>query len=91
VKLRDALIAWNIRGGIKIGSRQEDRQTHWSAGYRMTGGSCNLDVHEARGDKAKLFALAEWQVVTFRDGVNSKDAHREFLKIDEYRAVAADI
>jgi hypothetical protein len=89
MKLRDTKIAWNPRGGIQVGSRHEHG---WDEGYRRTTGGVCFDIRAARGEAAKVFALAEFHAIVLRDGVRIRDAHREFLKIDEYRdAIAPEL
>jgi hypothetical protein len=90
MKLKDTLIAWNPGGEIQVGPLAENRK--WSAAYRMSGGGCYTEVKSARGDSAKVFALAEFNAIVVRDGVPVSDADREFMKIDEYRdAIASDL
>jgi hypothetical protein len=92
MKLRDAIIAWNPRGDIEVAPLAETRGTGRFDHLRNSGGGVYSEVREARGEAAKVMALAEWHVIVLRDRVDPKKAHNAFLKIDEYRdAIAPDI
>lgn len=58
----------------------------------MTCGACMTSLHnlDAAGRIAQLFI--DFHTCVVRDGISPEDAHREFLKIDEYRTyISPDI
>src|SRR5712691_9598332 len=57
----------------------------WSDKLRFTTGACYMERHNC--DKWLKIAMMfiDFNTMVLRDGIAPQDAHREFLKIDEYR------
>jgi hypothetical protein len=68
---------------IAVGIWPDERG--FSDRFLFTGGACYLEIH--RMPKAAQIArlFIDFNTVVVRDGVPVEAAHREFLKIDEYR------
>lgn len=93
MKLKDALIAWNPETDqIKVDSLRLNWSTRWDAAYEMTTGGCNAEVQDMSDLSARHCVLSEFVTIVVRDRVDIDAAHREFLKIDEYRrAIPSDV
>jgi hypothetical protein len=70
-------------GAIEIGPWPDE--TGWSDKYAMTVGCCLVERH--RLDKAQKIALMfiDFHTCVVRDGIDPLAAHRQFLKIADYR------
>jgi hypothetical protein len=92
VKLKDALIAWDCDSDrVKVGP-VDGYPFGWSEGYEMTGGGCYSNVQNLKGLEARHRVMSDFIGLVVRDGVDAQAAHREFLKIDEYRrAIPVDM
>ncbi len=64
-------------------------RTGWSCrpGHRLdfTTGCCELARHEWPEDRKVAMLFVDFHTLIVRDGIAPLAAHREFLKIDEYR------
>jgi hypothetical protein len=61
-------------------------------GCEITGGAVFPEIANSAGKDAQLAVLAEFNAAVVRDHMDPQKAHKEFLKIDEYRdAIAPDI
>ena len=89
--LKEIMIAWTpvgfedrtTCGGVKVG-RWPDK-TKWSDGYLMTCGACDFDRQKMSKHELEKMMFIDFHTLVVRDGINPKDAHKEFLKINEYR------
>lgn len=90
MKMSEALIAWTSNGECKVGRLLREGERDWTDGYEMTGGAAYTRVRRMEGEAAKAQAFIEWHTLVLRDGVDPKQAHEEFLQIDEYRDGLAD-
>lgn len=87
MKLRDALIAWNPNSDeIEVGPLLYDGDADWTTSYAYTGGAAYVVVRGLSGDMARLRVMSTFIGIIVRDGVSPAAAHREFIKIEEYRA-----
>ena len=71
-------------------------RTGWSCrpGRRLdfTTGCCELARHDWPEDRKVMMMFIDFHTLIVRDGIDPQAAHREFLKIDEYRRrIAPDI
>ncbi|MDI7863964.1 hypothetical protein MRS76_18600 [Rhizobiaceae bacterium n13] len=95
MRAKEALIAWTprrcrdepTRGQIRIGQigTGDGDAAHWSDAFACTGGAAYLarqGFNEYQLLQCIIFDFVD--LVAF-DGIPAKAAHREFLKIDEYR------
>ena len=57
--------------------------------YPCTVGACFTWLRELSKHKREKLLFIDFHTLTVRDGINPADAHREFLKIDEYRRLIA--
>ena len=84
-------VAWNAQRNVASSNKSSERQTNnavevgkssgdWTNGYNNAQG---CDGHTLDEKAAHMFIIFHTLVV--RDGVDPLKAHREFLKIDEYR------
>jgi hypothetical protein len=76
-------------GQVTIGRLLRDGEPDWTDPYMMTCGGAFTRARKLKGERAKLMALIDWHTMVVRDGIDPKLAHKEFLKIDEYRAALA--
>lgn len=86
------MVAWEPASGeVKIGSCPD--LTGWSNRYPMSSGCCNAGRRHQMSPRGKvMMLLIDFHKLVVRDGVDPQNAHREFLKIDEYRRrIAPDI
>src|ERR1700752_539244 len=95
MKAKDCMLAWTpawwsnptlgpTRGEIEVGPIQSNKV--WAAErYALTGGAAYLRWREANGTALKAMLFTEFHAMVVRDGIDPQHAHREFLKIDEYR------
>ncbi len=51
----------------------------------FTTGCCELARHEWAEDRKVMMMFIDFHTLIVRDGINPQAAHREFLRIDEYR------
>lgn len=92
MKQLEAMIAWtpssygdkDTRGQIEIGTWPD--RTRWSDPYAFTIGACMMEYHEMTPADRIAQLFIDFHTCVVRDGISPQDAHREFLKIDEYRA-----
>ena len=103
MKIKDALIAWNPAnadwpkreagpGAIRVNSLRLNWETHWDAPYLMTSGGCYSNVAGMSDIEARHFVMSTFIGIIVGDGVDIQAAHREFLKIEEYRrAIPLDL
>ena len=90
MKYREALIAWNQNGEVKVGPYKNNRE--WSQPYRNTAGAAFVGVRELSGEATERMIFMDFHMLVVRDGIDPKQAHAEFLKIDEYRwSISPDI
>ncbi len=60
-------------------------KTGWSDPYPFTWGCCELARHKWPEDRKVMMMFIDFHTLIVRDGIDPQAAHREFLKIDEYR------
>lgn len=85
MKLAECLIAWNANSDqIEVGYLLKGGPD-WTKPYRKTGGGAYTEVRELKGTEAGHCVMSEFLGIVLRDKVDLHAAHREFLKIDEYR------
>ncbi len=82
------MIAWTPGEpeAVEIGPWPD--RTGWSyhPGHRLfTTGCCELARHEWTEDRNVMMMFIDFHTLIVRDGIDPQAAHREFLKIDEYR------
>jgi hypothetical protein len=53
--------------------------------YAYTGGACYVDRREMTLAQKVMMMFIDFHTLVVRDGIDPQAAHREFLKIDEYR------
>jgi len=95
--MAEALIAWTpsdwdrypTAGQVRVGPLQRERDADWAKGFSHTAGAAFVEVRSVTGEAAKLRAFLEFHTLVVRDGIPLADAHREFLKIEEYAAGVA--
>ncbi len=73
------MAAWNTGGPVKVGPWPD--RTGWSDDYEMTTGCCRS---RQDGDRIALMFIDFHSLVVGYE-VDPAEAHREFLKIKEYR------
>ena len=91
MKYQEALIAWtphtaDIRVGRLLQSYEETNWTNHPVRYRYTGGAAYVGLRKCE-DKSKrdMMLFIEFNTIDVRYKIPVEAAHREFLKIDEYR------
>ena len=70
-------------GEVEVGPWPD--YTRWSRSYSMTSGCCHMNRHEMTSEGKAMRLFLDFHALVVRSGINPQDAHREFLKIDEYR------
>jgi hypothetical protein len=70
-------------GAIEIGKWPD--KTGWSSAYDSTDGCCDTQRHKFSIDGKVAQMFIDFHTLVVRDGIDPLVAHREFLKIDEYR------
>lgn len=74
-------------GLVKVGAWPDENG--WSDKYEFTDGCCMLDW---KRENRALQMFVVFHTLIVRDGIDPQKAHREFLKIDEYRRrISVDI
>jgi hypothetical protein len=91
MKYQEALIAWtpgtdHIRVGPLLRPSDGSDWTEHPIRYAYTGGAAYTGLRECE-DKTKrdMMLFIEFNTIVVRDEIPVAAAHREFLKIDEYR------
>ena len=91
MKYQEALIAWtpqtdHIRVDRLLQSYDEPDWTESPIRYAYTGGAAYSGLRDCT-DKLKrdMMLFIEFHAIVVRDKIPIEAAHREFLKIDEYR------
>ena len=94
----DWMVAWNPNfstpaldkipgvkpdGAIEVGKWPDE--TGWSNLYDSTSGCCDIARHDFDLEGKVLMMFINFHTLVVRDGIDPQAAHREFLKIDEYR------
>ena len=95
LELNGWMVAWNPTyiepdigsdkpvGAVKVGIFPD--KTGWSKPYGMTDGNCILERRDWKRDAQIGIMFINFHTLVVRDGIDPQAAHREFLKIDEYR------
>jgi hypothetical protein len=93
MKYRDAMYAWTgtkgpgsqgpNRGQIEVGPHPD--RTGWSKPYSTSLGACILETKKYSEIEQVAQLFIDFQTAVVMYGIHPQDAHREFLKIDEYR------
>ena len=97
MKLANTMYAWNpVRlggfnaGEIKVGPHPD--HTDWTLQYVNSLGACMLSFKQMSDQERLTQMFIDFHTLVVRDGIEAQKAHREFLKIDEYRrAISPDI
>lgn len=82
-RANECMIAWNLYGDIEVGPWPDE--IGWSKRFKFTSGACYQERHECGLQMNALSVLVDFHTIVIRDGVDPAKAHREFLKIREYR------
>ena len=98
MKYQQALIAWTpgtdlIRVGPLLENIHNHDWTEYPISYDCTGGAAYIGLRNCE-DKLQrdMMLFIEFHSIVVRDQIPVEAAHREFLKIDEYRErIAPDI
>ncbi len=79
------MVAWNPGepGSVEVGCWPD--LTGLSCRLDFTTGCCELVRHKWPEDRKVMMMFIDFHTLIVRDGVDPQTAHREFLKIDEYR------
>jgi len=97
MKYREALIAWTPNTGqIRVGPLLREGDPDWTAHpikYVSKGGAAFTVLRRCENATLRdLMLFIEFHTIVVRDRIPVDAAHREFLKIDEYRRrIAPDI
>jgi hypothetical protein len=94
LEAREAVIGWSretkaVRVWRRLAGEDPDRPPWKPLGARrdfpLTGGACEVSRAQASGWEALALLMADFHTLVVRDGIDPQAAHREFLKIREYR------
>lgn len=100
MKAEEAMIAWTsnaaynendpLRGKIEVGPWPDE--TGWSDKYSTTVGACYTGRHGIGEWEQTALVFIDFHTAVVGYDIDPKAAHKEFLKIDEYRKrIAPDI
>lgn len=93
LSIRTAMIAWNCDSDqIEVRYFGPPNYGQWADRpiyYEMTWGACFADFSDASDQQLKEWVVSKFSYVTCIDGVDPKAAHREFMKLKEYRQMWA--
>jgi hypothetical protein len=70
-------------GAIEVGPWPD--RTCWSDDYAFTMGCCMANRHKMSKAQKVMMMFIDFHTAVTRDGIDPQAAHREFLKIGEYR------
>src|SRR5436190_1429250 len=70
-------------GAIEVGPWPDE--TGWSDKFAMTCGCCEVARHHSHKAQKIALMFIDFHTCVVRDGIDPHAAHREFLKITEYR------
>lgn len=70
-------------GAVQVGPWPDE--TGWSDAYDYTDGCCELDRLKQPRETQLALVFITFHTLVVRDGIGPQAAHREFLKIAEYR------
>jgi|SRR4051812_16194257 hypothetical protein len=59
--------------------------SYWNDKFLFTGGFCYTDRHRMNLEQQIMMMFIDFHTCVVRDGIDPMAAHREFLKIGEYR------
>lgn len=93
MKFKDCIIAYQPGGEIVVDHRDLNRRTRdisRAAGFPYSCGGCILAAQTADQADTLRMIIGQMVAIVWRDQVSFADAHREFMKIDEYRDAMAD-
>lgn len=79
----ECMIAWNPDEEIEVGPWPDE--TGWSRRFRYTAGACFSEREDYGLVMMALAVMTNFNTITVRDRIDPQTAHREFLKIREYR------
>lgn len=82
MKMTEAMIVWNKRGGILVCKWPAETREHKA--YKYSTGACYMDRHEMPEIEQERYMLMDF-AHAIRNGVDPRLAMREFEKIDEFR------
>jgi hypothetical protein len=99
MRYRDMMIGWTPKrfetnDGRPWGVRVDvwPDKVGWSRRYFMTDGACWLESRNWTPGQQTLRIMTLFNTLIVRDGLDPQEVHREFCKIDEYRAaISRDI
>lgn len=79
------MVAWKpgVPDAVAVGPWPDE--TGWSDRLPFTGGCCYSERHHMPAAMQVAMLFIDFHTLIVRDGINPQAAHREFLKIDEYR------
>jgi hypothetical protein len=82
------IVCWNPAhhrepGEVLVARLGDDR--HWDRRYAHAAGMCMTARHNLPLADKVMMMFIDFHTLVVRDGIDPQAAHREFLKIDEYR------
>lgn len=80
----DWMVAWGYEGEVAVGRHPELYRSRTSELPRSAGNVFS-SYQDLTLDQKRVQMLLDFHTLVVRDGVSIEDAHREFLKIDEYK------
>jgi hypothetical protein len=96
MRFKDCMICWQPReiadqrasreappGSVRVGPHPD--RSGWSEAYQMSAGGAYLCSKKWTACRAALQVMLDFNTLVVRDGIDPEAAHKEFLKIDEYR------
>jgi hypothetical protein len=82
--------AWTKPGDVEVGPWPD--RAGWSDRYLSTAGCCFADRQDMTPDQKIGQIFIDFHTLVVGDGIDPQAAHREFLKIKDYRErISADI
>lgn len=84
-ELEKWMVAWDPDEPMRVMVGPWPDLTDWSEPYSFTSGWCFLGLHKASREAQWVRIFTEFNCLVVRDGIDPQAAHREFLKIADYR------
>jgi hypothetical protein len=80
---RQSIEEGSFPGAVLVAPLGDD--AYFDNRYVFTGGACYVDRRQMTLEQKVMLMFIDFHTLVVRDGIDPQAAHREFLKIDEYR------
>jgi hypothetical protein len=99
ITVNNYIVMWNPRNPLSqkhlpglIQVAELGNNIYWDQRFLFSGGMCYVPRRSLSREGKIAMMFIDFHTCIVRDGVKPKDAHREFLKIEEYKtSISLDI